>query len=98
MKSLEELHPLVRAARIYGSESALARALGVKRGALHQWKRPNRQVPAAYAPQIEQLTGVRAELLCPSVAWGIVRGCHTPESTSNDATRLAGPEQEVGHA
>ena len=67
-------HPLEAAAQIYGSEASLARALGVTRGALNQWKKPGRQVPAEHCPKIEKLTGVRCELLCPSVDWSIVRG------------------------
>nr|MBF0684263.1 helix-turn-helix domain-containing protein [Pseudomonas sp.] len=67
-------HPLEEAARIFGSEAALARELNVSRGALNQWKRPGRQVPAEHCPRIEQLTGVRCELLCPSVDWSVLRG------------------------
>lgn len=74
MDSTEKQHPLVAAARVLGSEAALARALGVKKAALYQWKQPGRSVPARYAPMIERLTGVRAELLCPSVDWSVIRG------------------------
>lgn len=73
MSSKEKPHPLVIAARVVGSEAALARALQVNKAALHQWKRPGREVPAKYAPRIERLTGVKAELLCPSVDWALVR-------------------------
>lgn len=62
-----------KAAEIFGSEAALARALGVSRGALNQWKKTGREVPAEHAPHIEFLTGVRCELLCPSVDWGLIR-------------------------
>lgn len=64
---------LEEAARFFGSEAALARALGVSRGAVNQWKKPKRQVPAEYAPTIEKLTGVRSERLCPSVDWEAIR-------------------------
>lgn len=68
------VHPLETAASLFGSEAALARALGLTRGALNQWKQEGREVPAKYAPKIEQMTGVPCELLCPSVDWSIVRG------------------------
>ncbi len=66
-------HPLEAAAHVFGSEAALARAIGVARGALNQWKKAGREVPAKYAPKIEILTGVRCELLCPSVNWAAIR-------------------------
>lgn len=73
MDNKQDIHPLEKAARIYGSEAALARAIGVSRGALNQWKKPDRQVPAEHAPTIERLTGIRSELLCPSVDWAAIR-------------------------
>ncbi|NYT25906.1 helix-turn-helix domain-containing protein [Alcaligenaceae bacterium] len=66
-------HPLEVAAQKFGSEAALARAIGASRGAMNQWKNPGREVPAKYAPKIEKLTGVHCELLCPSVDWSVVR-------------------------
>lgn len=73
MHIVQTSHPLEIAAQYFGSEAALARAIGVARGALNQWKKPGREVPAKYAPKIEALTGVRCELLCPSVNWSLVR-------------------------
>ncbi|TEA71881.1 transcriptional regulator [Allopusillimonas ginsengisoli] len=66
-------HPLEEAAQKYGSEAALARALGVSRGALNQWKKQGRNVPAEHAPEIERLTGVPCERLCPSIRWEVLR-------------------------
>lgn len=66
-------HPLEEAAKVFGSEAALARALKVSRAALNQWKKPGRQVPAEHCPRIEALTGVRCERLCPSVDWAYLR-------------------------
>lgn len=73
MPNTNHLHPLEEAARIYGSEASLARTLGVSRGALNQWKKEGREVPAEHAPRIEKLTGVRCERLCPSVDWAYLR-------------------------
>ncbi|MGG4604327.1 transcriptional regulator [Paenalcaligenes sp. Me131] len=64
---------LEKAANAFGSEAALARALGVTRGAFNQWKRPGREVPARHAPEIERLTGVLCESLCFSVDWSVLR-------------------------
>lgn len=80
-------HPLEEAARICGSEAALARQLNVSRGALNQWKEEGREVPAKHAPIIEKLTGVRCELLCPSVDWSIVRKA----AASKRRTKFQGP-------
>lgn len=66
-------HPLDKAAIKFGSGAALARELGVSRGALNQWKLGGREVPAKHAPVIEKLTGIRCEDLCPSVPWSIIR-------------------------
>ncbi|NGR09366.1 helix-turn-helix domain-containing protein [bacterium SGD-2] len=73
MQTSQTPHPLEVAAQVFGSEAALARAIGASRGAMNQWKHPGREVPARYAPIIESLTGVRCELLCPSVDWSVVR-------------------------
>ncbi|ARP89803.1 hypothetical protein CAL14_05465 [Bordetella genomosp. 9] len=66
-------HPLDEAAKVFGSEAALARALKVSRAALNQWKKPGRQVPAEHCPRIEALTGIKCELLRPSVDWAYLR-------------------------
>lgn len=73
MEQKQTTNPIAQAALIFGSEAALARAIGVTRGALNQWKKPGREVPAEHAPRIESLTGIRCELLCPSVDWALVR-------------------------
>lgn len=84
-------HPLEIAAQKFGSEAALARAIGVSRGAMNQWKAPDREVPAKYAPAIETLTGVRCELLCPSVDWSAVRRSahrHARRATSKEPANV----------
>jgi hypothetical protein len=40
-------------------------------GVIGQWLRNG--VPARYCPDIEELTGVSCERLCPEVRWSIVR-------------------------
>lgn len=80
MNTKPQIHPLVEAAQKFGSEAALARALGVSRGALNQWKKEGREVPAEHAPEIEKLTGVPCESLCPSVRWAVVRRSQLKEA------------------
>lgn len=68
-------HPIERAARVVGSQTALAVALKVTKAAVGQWKDAGRRVPAEHCPAIERLTGgqVRCEDLRPDVAWEVLR-------------------------
>lgn len=60
-----------------GSPSKLAAALdgGIKvtRQHVEHWRKVGK-VPADKAPEVERVTGIPVELLCPGVAWGVVRG------------------------
>ena len=68
-------HPVDRAAKVVGSKTALANALGVTKAAVGQWKDEGRRVPAEHCPSIERLTSgaVRCEELRPDVAWNVLR-------------------------
>lgn len=68
-------HPVERAAKIVGSQTALAGHLGVTKAAVGQWKEEGRRVPAEHCPSIERLTAgaVRCEDLRPDVAWDVLR-------------------------
>lgn len=68
-------HPIDAAARVVGSQKALADLLGVTRAAVGQWKEEGRRVPAEHCPVIERETGgkVRCEELRPDVAWDVLR-------------------------
>lgn len=68
-------HPIDAAAKVVGSQKALADHLGVTKAAVGQWKEPGRRVPAEHCPAIERLTSgaVRCEDLRPDVAWGVLR-------------------------
>lgn len=68
------------AARILGSQVALANALGVTKAAVNQWKRNNRKVPAEHCPAIERLTNgaVCCEDLRPDIDWEYLRVPGTP--------------------
>ena len=63
-----------------GGISELARALELKsHGVIHQWRFNG--VPAKYCPDLECLTGVPCESLCPEVNWAVLRG--RPASTAS---------------
>jgi DNA-binding transcriptional regulator YdaS (Cro superfamily) len=78
-------HPIDLAAEIVGSQTALAAALGVSKGAVPQWKDEGRRVPAEHCPTIERLTGgkVRCEDLRPDIDWAVLRG---PSAAAVEAT------------
>lgn len=48
-----ETHPIDAAARIVGSQAALAALLGVTKAAVNQWKDPKRMVPLEHCVAIE---------------------------------------------
>ena len=59
----------------YGSQVAMAAALGVKQPTISEWLRGCRRVPAERCLQIEGGTGgkVRCEDLRPDIQWGVLR-------------------------
>lgn len=50
-------HAIEKAARIVGSQSALAAELGVTKAAVWQWKDDGRKVPIEHCVAIERATG-----------------------------------------
>jgi DNA-binding transcriptional regulator YdaS (Cro superfamily) len=60
-KALEE------AIRIAGSQSALARLVGVKQAHVWNWLYRDKRVPAEYVLLIEKATGVSRHLLRPDI-------------------------------
>lgn len=58
-----------------GSPTKLANAVGgaVLRQHIEHWLKVGR-VPAERAPELERATGIPCEILCPDVAWDVVRG------------------------
>lgn len=69
------MNALQQAIEITGSQTKLAAALGVRVQVVNNWIRRG-NVPPGYAPGIEAATGgqVRAEDVCPSVPWHVIRG------------------------
>jgi DNA-binding transcriptional regulator YdaS (Cro superfamily) len=68
-------HPIDGAARVLGSQVALAALLGVSKAAVNQWKHAGRRVPAEHCPSIERAThgAVRCEDLRPDIDWAVLR-------------------------
>jgi len=88
-------HPVDKAARVIGSASALARLLGITKGAVSQYKDPDRQVKAEHCPIIERETRARGEVvrceeLRPDVDWAALRMSGTPDASQ--------AQQEASHA
>lgn len=75
---------LQKAVEIVGSASALAAGLGLTKGAVSQWKEPDRKIPAEHCPAIERLTNgnVRCEDLRPDVDWGYLRTSRKDQRTT----------------
>ena len=76
--------PLELAIDIVGTASALARGLGISKGAVSQWKDEGRRVPAEYCPAIELLThrAVTCEMLRPDIGWAYLRAPHVSDRAS----------------
>jgi DNA-binding transcriptional regulator YdaS (Cro superfamily) len=81
-------HPIDVASEIVGSQTLLAAALGVTKGAVPQWRTEGRRVPAEHCPSIERLTGgrVRCEDLRPDIDWAVLRRPSTPDAVEATAT------------
>jgi len=55
---MEKTSPLQKAVKITGSQSALARSLGLKQAHIWNWlNKGGRRVPAEYCQAIEEATG-----------------------------------------
>jgi len=76
---------LDKAIAIVGSLQLLAKELKVTKGAVGQWKAPERRIPAEHCPTIERLTGgrVRCEELRPDIEWAYLRNS-SPEASPPD--------------
>lgn len=76
---------LQKAVDIVGSQSRLARELGVKQAHIHYWLTQASVVPAEHCPTIEHIVKheVRCEDLNPRVDWWVLR--HEPQLTKGRA-------------
>lgn len=95
-------HPVDKAARIVGSQRALAVALGVTKGAVWQWKDDGRQVPAEHCPAIERMTAgaVTADELHWASLWTRVPDSTWPHPLGRpllDFAKTASAAPEVAH-
>lgn len=78
------MQAIERAIKSFGSQVAMASALGVKQPTISEWLREERRVPAERCPDIERGTRERhalnsekpivtCEELRPDVAWDVLR-------------------------
>jgi DNA-binding transcriptional regulator YdaS (Cro superfamily) len=76
-----------------GSMQKLADILEVTKGAVSQWKDPDRRVPAEHCPIIERLTSgeVKCEELRPDVDWAYLRASHQEEIPCHRSSDKAHP-------
>ena len=93
---MSALHPVERAAKVIGSQAAMATALGVSRAAVSQWMFADRRVPAEHCPTIERLTRERGEpVMCeelrPDIPWGVLRERAAPEIGAEGAPATPEP-------
>jgi len=65
--------------------AAISQRCGVSTQAISNWL--SRQIPAEHCPDIEELTGIRCEVLRPDINWQILRAkvAHTPNVRSKRA-------------
>lgn len=63
--ALDSNQALAQAIRHSGSQSALARQIGVSQNAVSRWVRLKRPVPPKYALAVEKMTGVSRHDLNP---------------------------------
>ncbi|HRT10468.1 MAG TPA: helix-turn-helix domain-containing protein [Candidatus Paceibacterota bacterium] len=65
---------LLRAYKIFGTQAALAKAIGVVPQVVNNWQRRG-NIPAEYCPAIERATAgqVKCEDLRPDVDWSVLR-------------------------
>jgi len=88
---MTDQHPIALAAATVGSFKKLADALGVTKGAVHQWMLPDRKVPIEHCTPIEQATGgvVTRQMLRPDDWKSIWPELDDVSSTAHNADEAA---------
>jgi DNA-binding transcriptional regulator YdaS (Cro superfamily) len=78
---------IIQAIGFFGSQTALAKHIGVSPQAVQQWVQRN-IIPAEHCPVIERLTDgkVRCEDLNPEIDWAFLRTTCKPELTPVETT------------
>lgn len=86
-----------RAIKSFGSQVAMATALGIKQPTVSEWVREDRRIPAERCPEIERHTRrlhaedpdrpiVTCEELRPDVAWEVLRLQTTGQPAAQEAS------------
>ena len=80
---MEKNYALIKAIQIFGSGAALARHLGVTRGAICKASKGMMPVPKSWCPIIELETKgqVKCEDLLPDIDWSIFRNLPKTKET-----------------
>jgi DNA-binding transcriptional regulator YdaS (Cro superfamily) len=89
------MQAIERAIKCFGSQVAMASALGVKQPTISEWLRGDRRVPAEHCPRIERMTrergeAVRCEDLRPDIEWEVLRLQAAPADDHAAAPATAG--------
>lgn len=95
----------IKAISVFGSQAAMARAIGKPAQLINQIKQGERPMPDSWAPLIEEKTAalgstVFCEALAPAVNWGYLRRAGQALLQRNPAPELAQPTpqtQEAAH-
>jgi DNA-binding transcriptional regulator YdaS (Cro superfamily) len=79
---MENKNPLQRATAYVGSATALAKILGISKGAISQW---GDEIPAEHCPSIEKATNgtVKCEELNSHTDWAYLRESSNDELKEN---------------
>lgn len=92
MEKITPVDALMRAIDIAGGRSALAEKLptnpdGSKVSTARIWNWVNRDggAPASVCPDIEAITGVKCEELCPGTNWAVLRGTDADQAKADAA-------------
>lgn len=91
MKSVTPVDALKRAIKKAGGQSALARRLSERKPAdmrvshanVWNWLHRDLKTPAEHCPDIEAVTGVKCEELCPDANWSVLRGTAKAEAQND---------------
>lgn len=95
MKTETPVEALAKAIAQFGSQASFAAALArrmkepVSQARVWNWLNRDGGAPSDVCPDIEEMTGVRCERLCPGVNWAVLRA--TSHSTSTGAASPVDP-------
>ncbi len=72
-KKITTAQAIEAACKIAGSQAKLAKHLGLTSSNISQWRISKKGVPERHCQEIENLTGVKCEMLNPTLNWKYLR-------------------------